>query len=805
MLSHPSEEGYEEKLLIEHLENVSNMMVEEVTRHSLDLSYSKPVILRLTEIVGLSHDLGKATVWFQEYIRKERKGSDYTHHSYISAIVTYYLILRELDDELLAYIAFQIVLRHHGNLSSFDISNTDINYRLLEKQFNNIREFGLAELSDLYFRHELDLRFINEICISDFKEVVEEFIDEYEELAARNEIEIFFLTNYVFSLLIDSDKSDAARLDNKYFSGNLDEGVEDIFLYIEECRQKNFDKFNPDIPLNKLRNRFLEDIYSNDSIKPENHFYSITSPTGIGKTFGCLVFANKLRQLLPERNARIIYCLPYTSIIDQNYKEFDKILKFSKGEKYRRRPTRYLLKHHYLNPKKISGRLDEERKTLKDYHDDVLFVESWKSTYIVTTFVQLFYALIGYRNRFLKKFHNIVNSIIILDEVQNIDPDYYKLLQEAFQVLGKKFGIYFLLITATQPEIIEKEGLVELTDSEYYMQSDIFDRVSLKLLIDVNDFDELIEEFGKLFLGSSALIVMNTKKMANDTYDKLRELHPDHTLICLTTNLLPYDRIRIIDEIKDLLQNKEKVIVVSTQLIEAGVDLSFEYVFRDMAPLDSIIQVAGRCNRNGEYGEGNGKMFLFDLNNNSIYKYTLIQAVKDILANEDYSSKDFYKLSKEYFSKLQFSSESKKIINAIKELNYDTEIRDQTPINKFKLINDEGKENIYILRTEDAQKYMDELIESKRKLLGELDKANKEKIQLQIENLKYELLPFNISLYQHEIDIYNQYLEPQEEIANNPDFPLKYLSYEFQKKYAYDTDIGFLKTPKREIENFKMW
>lgn len=803
LLSHPSEKGYKEKLLVDHLENVSKLMVDEVMKHCLKLSYSKAVIMRLAEIVGLTHDFGKASVWFQEYIQKGGKKSLYTNHSQISAIVTYNLVLSELNDELLAYIAFQVVLRHHGNLSSFDLSNTVMNYRLLEKQLDNIVKFGLAVLDGLYKAHKLDAGLIKEICVKDFEEVAEDFFDEYEESAKKREIELFFITNYIFSLLIDSDKSDAARLDNRYFSGNLEEEIEDVFQYIDECRKQYPDKFNPYDPLNRLRNRFLEEIYSNESIKPENHFYSITSPTGIGKTFGCLVFANKLRKLLPEPNARVIYCLPYTSIIDQNYIEFAKLLRFSKGEKYSKRPTRYLLKHHYQNPKTVSGRIDEEKKKLKDYQDDVLFVESWKSTYIVTTFVQLFYAIIGYRNRFLKKFHNIVNSIVILDEVQNIDPDYYKLLQESFQVLGEKFGIYFLLITATQPEIIEKDKLVELTDSEFYMHSDIFDRVSLTKLDDVSDIDELIVIFKELFMGNSALIVMNTKKMANYAYEQLQELYPECTLICLTTNLLPYDRIRIIDEIRNLLQNKVKVIVVSTQLIEAGVDLSFEYVFRDMAPLDSIIQVAGRCNRNGEFLKG--KMFLFDLNNHSIYKYSVIQAVKEILIKNEYPSRDFYNLSLEYFSKLKFSSESKKIINAIKELNYDMEIRDQTPINKFKLINDEGKENLYILRTKTAQRYMDELVLKKRDLLGETDPELKDKIQLEIENLKYQLLPFIISLYPQELDLYRNHLEPAAEINQNPEYPIRYLSYDFQKKYAYDEDIGFLKIPKRELENCKMW
>ena len=196
-------------------------MVSEVKNHHLELSYEKAKLLRLVEIVGLIHDFGKGTTWFQSYIRHERKGSNYTHHSQVSAIVAYFLVQQELQDDLLSYFAFQVVLCHHGNLRSFDMSNNEINFGLIGKQLENIKANNLEQFSELFRDHGLELNFIENISLDEFAETLEDFIDEYEMLASKNEIEIFFLNNYVFSLLIDSDKSDAARLENSYFQGNF--------------------------------------------------------------------------------------------------------------------------------------------------------------------------------------------------------------------------------------------------------------------------------------------------------------------------------------------------------------------------------------------------------------------------------------------------------------------------------------------------------------------------------------------------------------------------------------------------------
>jgi CRISPR-associated endonuclease/helicase Cas3 len=801
LLSHPQENGYPAKSLIEHLENVSSKMSSQVREHMLKLSYKKEQIIRLAALIGLLHDIGKSTVWFQEYLRGQKSRSNYTNHSLVSAIITYFTVLKELEDSLLAYIAFQVVLCHHDDLHSFDISDKDINWSILEKQLANIHTFSFKKLKPMLDDFGLGYNIVDLVDHKKLQVVIEDFIDDYEDWAKDNQIELFFLTNYLFSLLIDSDKNDAARLDDEYFRGNLTEKTDDIMDYLKMSRQKYPGKFDPQKQINQLRNSFLQEIDLNQDIKPENHFYSITSPTGIGKTFGCLVFANKLKKCLNSKNTRIIYCLPYTSIIDQNYLEFAKIIEYTKGDKFCQRPNRYLLKHHYQNPKIIENRL-ESITSLKDHYDDILFVESWRASYIVTTFVQLFEALIGYRNRNLKKFHNIVNSIIIMDEVQNIDPDYYLLIKDTFKTLGERFGVYFLLLTATQPEIIENDDLVELTESKRYMQADIFDRVILKYLREISDLDSLSEFFAQNFTGNSALIVMNTKSYAFQMYENLCNNFQDYNIFCLTTSLLPYDRDWQIDKIRKMLDNDQKVIVVSTQLIEAGVDLSFEFVFRDLAPLDSIIQVAGRCNRNGEYGKQQGKMFLFDLNNHGIYKYSLIQAVQDILDKDLYTSSDFFKLSQNYFSLIKNTAKSKRILKAVYELNYDKIISDQIPVSKFKLINDDGKESIYILRTKRAENLMNEMLEAKRKLVEIRDKKKCDSLKLHVEKLKYELLPFIITLYKSELNTYKDYLEPQEELSINKDYPIKYLPYDIQKKFAYDPKTGFLKTPKTELENF---
>lgn len=804
LLSHPREKNCIEKLLKDHLRNVAMAMKDELDNTNLNLKLiSKQELEKLSFIIGLFHDFGKATTWFQKYIRKEQQSSDFTNHSLVSAVAGYW-IAREEFNEKFAYLVFQVIARHHSNLKAYDWSKSDKDLAIPKIQMGNILNNSFLELDDFYKKFFIDISQLKNFDWKDLEDKIEysdEIVWDIKDMK-ENAIEFFFINNYLFSLLIDNDKLDAARISNEYFAGNLKEPVNDVFSYLEYCREKEPDKYDPEKPINKLRNSFLNEIRNNEKIKPENHFYSITAPTGIGKTFGCMVFANKLKKQLPEHQGRIIYCLPYTSIIDQNYEEFEKIISFNKTQKYIERPNRYILKHHYQTTKKIINRNTfKENLTLKDYLDDQLLVESWQASIVVTTFVQIMETIIGYRNRFLKKFHNIVNSIVIMDEIQNIDPKYYLLINKVFKILSERFNIYFLQITATQPEIIDKENQVSLVDSKKYMQSELVNRVNLAIDLKEKELDDFLTKFKKDFEDENCLIITNSKKVVKNIYEDLKEqFFGEYQLFCLTTNLIPKDRKKQITEIKTLLKQKQKVIVVATQLVEAGVDFSFKKVYRDLAPFDSIIQAAGRCNRNNELKNKKGEITLINFQTHKrIYPTILIQYVKEILNNKNYQSKDFYELTKRYFENFNFTATSKEILRAIQNMNYDIKKDDETCISDFNLIQKQNTESVYILTDMEAQNKMEELIELKRELQSPVSLHKRDEYRLRIEILKNKLLPYQINTYN--LNTYKEHLKPEEAIQYDEDYPYKYLSYEFQKEYAYDNKIGFLKEPKKAISS----
>ncbi|MBF0449912.1 MAG: CRISPR-associated helicase Cas3', partial [Candidatus Magnetomorum sp.] len=656
IISHPATQNDPAKPLKTHLYNVAKRSRDLIVGMQLNLSIiTKTDLADLSYMIGLFHDFGKATTFFQNYINQLGRKSPLTYHSFISAFVCFHIIENLYPNQIRSIIAYLVIKKHHANLETIGIESIAA-IKNIPVQLTDIIKNASEEIHTIYSNLIPDMaETLSSIDLEDIAETIEDMPDYLGEqmnvLDSDQTIELFFIVNLLFSVLIDTDKKDAARLENQYFQDNLKEPLNDVFAYLYDCQAKDLKKFSPEVPINALRNKFLNDIIHNDQIKAENHFYTITAPTGIGKTFGCLAFANQLIQKLPEGKARIIYCLPYTSIIDQNHAEFERIIRFVHKEAYDDKPERYLLKHHHLSHKIIRNRVSTEINEIssyKDYLDDCLFVESWESAFIVTTFVQFFETIIGHRNRLLKKLHNIVNSVVILDEVQNIDPEYYQLLRHTLDVFGKRFNTYFLLITATQPEIldIKKSGCIELIDSKQYMKHSLFNRVDLKIIKKGQSIDTFIQDFCHSFSDQNTLIVLNTKKSAIKVFQELKAKIKSYKFVCLTTLLTPGDRKRKISQIKQAIQNNEHIIVVSTQLIEAGVDLSFKTVYRDFGPVDSIIQVAGRCNRNGEYGINGGKMIVVRLYNDKnvyyhsqVYPSILSQYVEKTLIDDSYKKK----------------------------------------------------------------------------------------------------------------------------------------------------------------------
>jgi len=808
LLSHYSSDYKKE--LKDHLSEVAEKSRELVLSKDLSLSIvSQKKLADISYIIGALHDFGKTTTYFQDYLIRG-ENSDLSHHGLISAIGVYCL-LKDKYDKRLAMLGYMVIKKHHGNLES-PLESNKRTYYDLERQLRNIREKNFKEVREIYDHLLAEFNISIENIIEDVEDFIfeEDDIGEYfREVIIMNKfkdesksIELFLINNLLYSVLIDSDKKNAARVNDDYFEGSTIENI-NVKNYLDYCRESDPDKFNPKKPINNLRNNFFNDVVSNKNIASDQYLYTLTAPTGIGKTFTSFAFANKINSFY-EEGRRVIYCLPYTSIIDQNYSEFEKIIKFNLGEKYFEKPTKYLLRHHYLSPLKINENIDNkddsrESKDLDNYLSNKLLLESWETGNVVTTFVQLLESIIGNRNSYLKKFHNIVNSVVILDEVQNIPVNFYQVAGKVLNIFAERFNTYILLMTATQPDILSGENVVNLIDDKKYAEDPIFDRVNIKILNQLKPFsiDEFIEYFDYNFSSDNCLIVCNTINSALEIYDRLNNLFDEYKVYSLTTNLVPADRKDRIDKIESELESGDKLIVVSTQLIEAGVDLSFKEVYRDFGPLDSIVQVAGRSNRNGEY-EDKGIVNIIKLKDEKdrelskwIYDNKLLDICQEVLSE----TSSFLEMSQDYFARVNdsFTRDNKKLLNAIQNLNYSKRRDKEIPIKDFTIIKEQaGKEDIIICKDKSIEAKVRKLVKLYEEIKETKDNKELNRLIAEKELINKNLANYRVSVYSNQLETY--YVDYQ--IINEFKY-LKYVSYEDQKKYLYDEDIGFLKEPKK--------
>lgn len=325
-----------------------------------------------------------------------------------------------------------------------------------------------------------------------------------------------------------------------------------------------------------------------------------------------------------------------------------------------------------------------------DYEKDQaeLLLNNWISGIVVTTFVQLLETLISNKNRMLMKLNNIKNSIIILDEVQAIDIEYYKLVGYILKLAVEELNTKIIMMTATKPLILT-DALELLDDVPGYFK--MFNRTRLILMMKKLTPEEFVDEFELKIKEKSCLIVCNTINQSLKIFELIKKTGIEAEY--LSSNILPVHRRKRIYDIEKKLKAGKKVVLVSTQVIEAGVDLDFEMVIRDIGPLDSIIQCAGRCNRNGL--KHIGDVFVVQMVNedNKLYSYavygnTSINITIELLERfKVIEEKEFYDLINEYFTMVQANKshdDSIKIIESLETLNFDGDYG--IPISKFSLI-----------------------------------------------------------------------------------------------------------------------
>ncbi|MEM2144970.1 MAG: CRISPR-associated endonuclease Cas3'' [Candidatus Jordarchaeaceae archaeon] len=440
-LSHPSN-----RPLKEHLKDVGEACVYYLKAAKV----TNENFVKTAEIVGKTHDFGKYSTFFQRYLENPQSQKKFSHAP-LSAIFASWIVSREFKDPFLTATAYLCVLRHHGNLTNFyDVLNHFQNSAVPQSQLDSIGK-NLPRISKEL--SEIGIYGVDEF-FGNIDKIKNDLKKELFNATRKRETswDEYFKTLLLFSALIDADKKDAAkiRLTDRYL---LPPDLVDKF------RQK---VFNRQTPMDTLRSELYESVMRSleKLVGNQPSITTITAPTGSGKTLLSLSVALKLREKLAERGdpPRIIYCLPFINIIEQTYDVFSRVLE-SGGIDIN---PAVLLKHHHL----AIPSWNEE----KSLHEALELQESWESEITVTTYVQLMHTLVGYRNSFLKKFHNLANAIIILDEIQTVPIEYWLLTKKLFKNLTGNMQSHIIFMTATQPLIFSEEEAKELVpnSSKYF-------------------------------------------------------------------------------------------------------------------------------------------------------------------------------------------------------------------------------------------------------------------------------------------------------------------------------------------------
>lgn len=387
--------------------------------------------------------------------------------------------------------------------------------------------------------------------------------------------ERMFFTRMLYSCLVDADFLDTERFMD---GGSLRDGGDGMDTLEQKLQTYIFGWFPPKDPLNEQRCALLERCLEQGENRSPGLF-TLTLPTGSGKTVASLAFS--LRHAKAHGLRRIIYVLPYTSIIEQNAQVFRDIL----GDEN-------VLEHH-------SGVLyDLEDGAGAQAIRLAKATENWDMPVVVTTAVQFFESLYSARSSQCRKLHNLAQSVIIFDEAQMLPVPYLRPCVFAIAQLVKHYGASAILCTATQPslgplfrEFLPDKPPIELCPPETY-RKEVFRRVIFRR-VGTLSWDDLAQQLKSL---PQVLCVVNTRKGAQALYSLLPEEGSFH----LSTLMCPAHRKAVLAEIRQRLKAGLPCRVVSTSLIEAGVDVDFPAVYREEAGLDSILQAAGRCNREGK-------------------------------------------------------------------------------------------------------------------------------------------------------------------------------------------------------------
>lgn len=556
IIAHKSKDGREQSLQ-EHSQNVSRMAV----------SFAAPFGgEKLAERIGLSHDAGKNTIGFQQYIRNPGKCAK-SPHAVIGAT------LNGIAGDFPSAV---IVEGHHSGLHNMCDTRSNLNAALAE------RGQDVVKAQECFSTDAISQTAV------------------FPEFARKNRVlGQFSFIKMEFSCLTDADYQDTERFMHGYSPRSYDyDSFSDIYDMFRKHIQPWIDKDNKmvkendqpltkDEEINHMRTQMMLQCLDAGSNSRKGDIRTLSIPTGGSKTLSSFAYAIAAAKK-DTSIKRIIVVIPFNTITTQTAS----VLRGIVGEKN-------ILENH-------SGFDFEDSKQgkLLQYAS-----ENWDIPIVVTTNVQFFESFFSNKPAKSRKLHNIVDSVIIFDEVQQFPANFLKPCIKCIESLAANFGARVVLSTATQPALKSYFNTIKpreiIDDSESYVEP--FRRCNIDNIGTIKA-ETLVKRIQK---HKQCLCVVNEKEEAKAIYTAI-ENGRCKNLYCLTTDITPYDQEKLLRQIRQNLKDDEPCIVISTSLIESGVDVDFPYGYRELYGLDSILQTAGRVNRNGLRDCGNSTLFVFD-------------------------------------------------------------------------------------------------------------------------------------------------------------------------------------------------
>lgn len=770
--SHP------DKLLLEH--------VQGVIKNTKKLTNS-----RFAELVAIFHDLGKINPNFQRKLERDRTAEGYANHSYLSAYTFFcafgcskqnlealrkFLKVETLTQNDLIALSV-LIAKHHGNLPDFsptDYSGTGASIlskdenATLYKFLNQENNLPIHEFVNHFIQTDDFLQFLTMSKVQ--KGYSEKLIFRYEE--NKSALDFFLENQFAFACVIQADKADAAKFENF-----IDQQLKDVETFSNSFSKQldtYLEKLNQNSALNRLRTIIRDHAVQNikKQLKVDERIYELTAPTGSGKTLMMLSLAS---EIIKEKGAkRIIYGLPFLSITEQVEGEILRIFKGngafiqridSKSENQRFEDIQEELENDPTEEKILEANLLEFQQN------------TFASPFVITTFVRFFETLLSNRNSELLKLPNFSKCIFLLDEIQALPPRLYSFFVAYVSKFCEKFNSYAIISTATQPKfnLPENNTKVRSFFSDYktpvpllplcYFENDLFNRYQIDFIKEPME----LETLKKLILSEpqSALVILNTIDDTKELFNLLKCELATEELLLLNTHITPRHRKLKIYLAKRRLRQNKRIVVVSTQLIEAGVDIDFPVLYRDFAIVASIVQSAGRCNRNGKL-DSLGRVTLFKLRNKGkirsdiIYQgkdSEILRFTKEAFSDIKYQEKELLHVQREFFNRIQselnFAMHSQNsphiefdFLKDIKECQFEK-------IGRFQLIDKQlfGEEIQYFVarneqdyQFEELLRVQDELIEMlKNSAERSLLRRKKKKIETQLRRMSGQIVQIRLN------------------------------------------------------------